>query len=125
MQKISNMLKPIKTDVQYEDALERIYALIQMDVEPGSELGDELEVLSMLVKEYENTHFPMPKPNPIDAIKFRLEQLNLPESEVSKILGTRSRKSEIFSGKRKLSLSMIRVLHQKLKIPAEVLIQAY
>ena len=119
------MLKPIKTDVQYEDALERIYSLIQMEVEPGSELGDELEVLSMLVKEYENTHFPLPKPNPIEAIKFRLEQLNLPESEVSKILGTRSRKSEIFSGKRKLSLSMIRVLHHELKIPAEVLIQAY
>lgn len=125
MQKILNMLKPIKTDVQYEDALERIYSLIQMEVEPGSELGDELEVLSMLVKEYENTHFPLPKPNPIEAIKFRLEQLNLPESEVSKILGTRSRKSEIFSGKRKLSLSMIRVLHHELKIPAEVLIQAY
>jgi len=84
-----------------------------------------LEVLSILIKEYEHEHFSVPKPNPIEAIKFRLEQLNMSEAELSSILGYRSRKSEILSGKRKLSLAMIRKLTEKLHIPAEVLIQAY
>jgi HTH-type transcriptional regulator/antitoxin HigA len=119
------MLKPIKTEVQYEAALERIHELMQMNIEPGTEAGDELEVLALLVKEYENTNYLVPKPHPIDAIKFKLDQMGLSESELSKILGTRSRKSEILSGKRKLSLEMIRKLNRELKIPAEVLIQTY
>ena len=68
---------------------------------------------------------PVPKPNPIEAIKFRLEQMGISEAELSEILGNRSRKSEILSGKRKLNLSMIRKLSERLHIPAEVLIQAY
>jgi len=119
------MSKPIKNDVQYEDALERIYNLLQKEVEPGSIDGDELEVLSILVKEYETVHYPMPKPNPIEAIKFRLEQMDMTEADLSTILGYRSRKSEILSGKRKLSLNMIRKLSQRLHIPADVLIQPY
>lgn len=119
------MLKPIKTEAQYEDALERVYELIQMNLEPGTEEGDELEILSLLVKEYENQHYPVPKPHPIEAIKFRLDQLNLSDQELTRILGSRSRKSEILSGERKLSLEMIRKLTRELKIPAEVLIQAY
>lgn len=118
------MLKPIKNEVQYEAALQRIYELMQLDFEPGTEAGDELEILSLLVKEYENVHYPVPKPHPIEAIKFRLEQMNLSETQLTKLLG-RNRKSEIMSGKRKLSLDMIRKLNQELKIPAEVLIQAY
>ena len=119
------MLKPIKSEAQYEATLERIYELMQLNLEPGTEGGDELEILSLLVKDYENTHYPVPKPHPIEAIKFRLEQLALSESELTRILGSRSRKSEILSGERKLSLEMIRKLNQELKIPAEVLIQAY
>ncbi len=115
----------IKTEAQYKSALERIYELIQLEPAPGSALGDELEILTLLVKAYEEAHYPMPKPHPVEAIKFRLEQLGLSETEVSRILGNRSRKSEIFSGKRKLSLQMIRKLHAELNIPAEVLIQAY
>ena len=76
-------------------------------------------------QQYENERYPVPKPNPIEAIKFRLEQMNLSETELSEILGNRSRKSEILSGKRKLNLAMIRKLTEKLHIPAEVLIQAY
>ncbi len=105
--------------------LERVYELMQKDIQPDSADSDELEVLSILIKEYENENYPVPKPNPLEAIKFRLEQLNMSESELSKILGARSRKSEILSGKRKLSLSMIRKLNEKLKIPAEILIQEY
>ncbi|TLU98290.1 helix-turn-helix domain-containing protein [Dyadobacter luticola] len=116
---------PIKNDVQYDKSLERIYQLMQTDILPDSAESDELEVLSILVKNYENIHFPVPKPNPLEAIKFRLEQLGMTEKELSEILGYRSRKSEILSGKRKLSLAMIRKLNEKLHIPAEVLIQAY
>lgn len=119
------MLKPIKNNLQYEKSLARSYALMQKNILPDSKESDELEILSILIKEYENGHFPVPKPNPLEAIKFRLDQMNMSEAELSKILGYRSRKSEILSGKRKLSLSMIRKLTEKLQIPAEVLIQAY
>jgi HTH-type transcriptional regulator/antitoxin HigA len=82
-------------------------------------------VLSILIKEFENEHYPISQPNPLDAIRFRLEQMNMTESDLSEILGARSRKSEILSGKRKLSLSMIRKLHKKLHIPSQILIQEY
>lgn len=119
------MLKPIKNSQQYEDALAHAYELMQKNIKPDSKESDELEILSILIKEYENERYPVPKPNPIEAIKFRLEQMNMSEVELSEILGYRSRKSEILSGKRKLSLAMIRKLTEKLHIPAEVLIQAY
>lgn len=119
------MLKPIKNNDQYEDALARVYAFMQTDVKPDSKESDELEVLSILVKEYELDHYPVPKPSPLEAIKFRIEQIGMSEAELSNILGARSRKSEILSGKRKLSLTMIRKLNELLHIPAEVLIQAY
>lgn len=119
------MIKPIKSNKQYEDALARVYALMQKGIKPASKESDELEVLSILVKEYEQKHLPIPKPNPLEAIKFRIEQMQMSEAELSSILGHRSRKSEILSGKRKLSLSMIRKLHDLLNIPAEVLIKAY
>jgi len=119
------MIKPIKNNTQYEFALSRIYQLMQKDLKVNSPESDELEILSVLVKEYEHVHFPMPKPNPLEAIKFRLEQKGMTEGELSEILGHRSRKSEILSGKRKLSLAMIRKLNNVLNIPAEVLIQSY
>jgi len=119
------MLKPIKNSQQYEDALARVYALMQKNIKPDSKESDELEILSILIKEYENEHYPVPKPNPLEAIKFRLDQMNMSEAELSEILGYRSRKSEILSGKRKLNLTMIRKLTEKLHIPADVLIQAY
>jgi HTH-type transcriptional regulator/antitoxin HigA len=119
------MIAPIKNNVQYDDALARVYQLMQGETAPDSPESDELEVLSILVKEYENVNFPIAKPKPVEAIKFRLEQLGITEKELSEILGYRSRKSEILSGKRKLSLGMIRKLNETLHIPAEVLIQAY
>lgn len=119
------MTKPIKNNQQYQDALERAYELMQLELPEDSAFSDELEVLSILIKEYELEHFPIPSPHPLEAIRFRMEQLNLTESELSTILGARSRKSEILSGKRKLSLGMIRKLYEKLKIPAEVLIKEY
>lgn len=119
------MLKPIKTEKQYNDALERVYDLMQTDIKDGSAASDELEVLSILIKEFELVHHAVPSPNPVEAIKFRIDQMGISEKELGDILGYRSRKSEILSGKRKLSLAMIRKLNEILHIPAEVLIQAY
>lgn len=119
------MLKPIKTNEQYNQALARVYALMQTNTVAGSAESDELEVLSILIKEYENEHYPLPSPNPIEAIKFRLDQMGISEKQLGEILGYRSRKSEILSGKRKLSLAMIRKLNEVLHIPAGVLIQTY
>ncbi len=119
------MLGPIKNNDQYEDYLARIYILMQQDLKSDSAESDEMEVLSMLVKQYELEHFPVPKPAPLEAIKFRLEQMGMAETELSEILGNRARKSEILSGKRKLNLTMIRKLSERLHIPADVLIQVY
>ena len=85
----------------------------------------EMEILSILIKEYEHEVYPVPKPNPLDAIRFGLDQMNMSEAELSEIPGHRTGKSEILSGKRKLSLVMIRKIAERLSIPAEVLIQAY
>jgi HTH-type transcriptional regulator/antitoxin HigA len=119
------MIKPVKTKKDYEAALERCYELMQKEIKANSKIANELEVLSILVKNYEEKHYPVPQPNPIEAIKFRLEQSGLDEKELNKILGGRSRKSEILNGKRKLSLNMIRELHDKLKISGDILIAEY
>ena len=119
------MLKVIKTEQQYEDALARVYDLMQADLADNSPELDELETLSLFIEYYEDKHYPIALPSPIEAITFRLEQLGKEKSELSLILGTRARQSEILSGKRKLSLNMIRKLHAALGIPAESLIAAY
>lgn len=119
------MLKPIKTEKQYTEALARVYGLMQTEIKENSPESDELEILSILVKEYENEHYVIPSPNPLEAIRFRLDQMGMSEKELGEILGSRSRKSEVLSGKRKLSLAMIRKLNEVLHIPAKVLIQAY
>jgi HTH-type transcriptional regulator/antitoxin HigA len=118
-------IKPIKDEIQYEDTLGRIYELMQVELNEGSKESDEVEVLSMLVKDYELKNYPMPKLKSIDAIKYKMEQMNMTEAQLVEVLGTRSRKSEILSGKRKLSLTMIRKINKVMSIPAEVLIQAY
>ncbi|MBC8047443.1 MAG: transcriptional regulator [Fimbriimonadaceae bacterium] len=119
------MLKPIRKKNEYEESLERIYSLIQKGAKRSEKETDELEILSILAKEYEQKHFPVPPPHPLEAIKFRLEQLGMKESELNNLFGNRSRKSDILNGKRKLSIRMIRLLHDKLKIPAETLIADY
>ena len=123
--KITAMLKLIKNEGEYKDALGRVYNLMQMDLADDSPELDELEALSLFIEHYEDKHYPIALPSPIDAITFRLEQLGKEKSELAKILGTRARQSEILSGKRKLSLEMIRKLHAILGIPAESLIAAY
>ena len=118
-------MKIIKTEEDYELALAKAYSLMQEDFKLGSDKADELDLITLLIEHYEEAHYPILPPNPIAAIKFRLEQLDKTPTELSKILGARSRQSEILSGKRKLSLNMIRKLHEVLNIPAESLIGAY
>ena len=116
-------IKPIKTDSDYQNALERLEIIF--DAKKGSKNGDELEILGILIENYENEYFPIGLPDPVEAIKFRMEQLNYNQTDLANIFGIKSRASEILNKKRKLSLEMIRQLHTKLNIPTEVLIQAY
>ena len=116
-------LKPIKTENDYNLALERLDEIF--DAEPGSEFGDEFELLSILIEKYEEENHPIELPDPIEAIKFRMEQLGLNQNDLSKIVGYKSRVSEILNRKRKLSLKMIRNLKESLSIPSDVLIQDY
>jgi HTH-type transcriptional regulator/antitoxin HigA len=119
------MIKPIKNKKQYKLYLDRAYSLMQLDLHANTEESDELELLSILLETYEKQNYPIDPPHPIDAILFRLDQLGMKKSELKEILGYRSRINEILSGKRKLSLAMIRNLNAVLHIPAEVLIQDY
>ena len=116
-------LKPIKTEKDYFQTLERLEEIF--DAKPGTKEGDELEILGILLEKYENEHFPIGLPDPIEAIKFRMEQLNYSQNDLAEVIGLKSRASEILNKKRKLSLDMIRKLTEKLHIPSEVLIQAY
>ncbi|MEO6693648.1 MAG: helix-turn-helix domain-containing protein [Ignavibacteria bacterium] len=119
------MLKPIKTKKQYESALDRIYNLMQKDCKPNTKESDELEILSILVEKYEDEKFKIELPNPVEAIKFRMETLGLTQNDLSEYLGYKSRVSEILNKKRKLSLPMIRTLNEKLSIPLESLVRDY
>jgi HTH-type transcriptional regulator / antitoxin HigA len=119
------MLKPIRTKKDYRAALERIYELMQKNLKKDSDDYNELDLLTILVEKYEEENYSINLPDPVEAIKFRLEQLNLDLSELAKILGSKSRASEILNRKRKLSISMIRTLHNELNIPASSLIADY
>jgi HTH-type transcriptional regulator / antitoxin HigA len=114
-------IKPIHTEVDYQKALERIEEIF--DAKPGTQEGDELEILGILVDEYEKKHFPIEAPKPVEAIKFRMVQLGMEQKDLARLLGSKSRASEILSGKRSLSLRQIKILYRKLGIPAEILIQ--
>ena len=116
-------IKPIKTKKDYQQALTRLDVIF--DSKKNSPKGDELEILGMLVDNYENENFPVGFPDPIEAIKFRMEQLGYTQSDLANVVGLKSRASEILSRKRKLSLEMIRQIHDRLNIPTEVLTQAY
>lgn len=113
-------MKLIKTESEYEIALAQIEALMHIE-EEGPQM-DELEVLALLVTKYEEDNYPIPPPNPIDAIKFKMEQLGLNNKDLQPYIGSRGRVSEILNGKRKLSLNMIKSLHKGLNIPFSSLI---
>ena len=116
-------LRLIKTKNDYQNALNRLEVIF--DAKPATAVGDELELLGMLIEKYEQEKYPIDFPDPIAAIKFRMEQLGYTQSDLANVVGLKSRASEILNKKRKLTLEMIRNLHETLNIPTAVLIQSY
>jgi HTH-type transcriptional regulator/antitoxin HigA len=116
-------IKPIKNKKDYQQALHRLEKIF--DAKKNTAEGDELEILSILVEKYEDEHFPIGYPDPIEAIKFRMDQMGYSQTDLARIVGLKSRASEILNRKRRLTLEMIRLLHKNLNIPTEVLIQSY
>ena len=116
-------IKPIKTEQNYDQALARLETIFHAEVDTAE--GDEAEVLSILIEKYEDEHYPIGMPDPIEAIKFRMEQMNMKQKDLAEVVGFTSRVSEILNKKRKLTLSMIRKFNTTLHIPTEVLIQDY
>ena len=114
-------IKPIRTKRDYEAALKEIDRL--WGEKAGTPEGDRLDVLATLVDAYEAEHYPMDPPDPIEAIKFRMEQQGLTRTDLEEIIGTRTRIAEVLNRKRGLSITMIRRLHERLGISAEVLIR--
>jgi len=115
--------KVIKTEQDYNKALERLEEIFDAPVD--SPEGDEAELLTILIEKYEEEHYPIEAPDPIEAIKFRMEQMNMSKKDLANIIGYKSRVSEILSKKRKLSLKMIRQLHKELRIPYDSLLSEY
>lgn len=121
--KFKMKIRPIRNEADYQKALERLEVIF--DAKKGTEEGDELEILAIVIDNYENENFPIDMPDPISAIKFRMEQMGLKQKDLVKIMGFKSRVSEIMNRKRKLTLDMIRKLNADLNIPTEILIQDY
>jgi HTH-type transcriptional regulator / antitoxin HigA len=113
-------VRPIRTARDHAHALRRIDRL--MDAQPGTPEGDELDVLATLVEAYEERHFPIADPDPLSAIRFRMDQLGLTRKDLEPLLGSRGRVSEVLNGRRALSLQMIRRLNRDLGIPLESLV---
>ena len=116
-------IKPIRTEEEYRAALARLGDI--WDAEPDTPESDELDVLSVLVEAYEDEHYPMDPPDPIEAIKFRMEQMGLSRRDLEPYIGSRGRVAEVLNRKRGLSIEMIRNLSEGLGISAEVLVAKY
>jgi HTH-type transcriptional regulator/antitoxin HigA len=114
-------VKPIRSKRDYESALKEVEGL--WGAKSGTRDGDRLDVLATLIEVYEEEHYPIDPPDPIEAIKFRMEQQGLTRRDLEEIIGTRTRIAEVLNRKRGLSIGMIRRLHERLGIPAEVLIR--
>ena len=116
-------LKILKTEEDYQQALKQLEKVF--DAPADSEQGDEAELLMLLIENYESKHYPIGPPDPIEAIKFRMEQMDMQKKDLAEIIGYKSRVTEVLSRKRKLTLAMIRNLHNKLNIPYESLMADY
>jgi HTH-type transcriptional regulator/antitoxin HigA len=116
-------IKPIKNKSDYQNALKRLDVL--MDAKKGTLAFDELEILSILIEQYESEHFPVETPDPIEALKFYMEQNNLTNKDLEDVIGSKGRVSNILNKKRPLSINMLRAISTKFSIPAEILIKKY
>lgn len=117
------VLKPIKTESDYRAALKRLEDLF--DAKPGTPESDELEILGLLVDEYEKKHYPIDAPDPVEAIKIRMEEMHLRQVDLVPEIGGKSRVSEVLSRKRRLTVEMIRKLSARLNLPADLLVRDY
>jgi len=116
-------LKPIKSEIDYRNALKRLEVIFDAPVDTKE--GDEAEILSLLIENYENEHYPIEAPDPIEAIKIRMEELNMRQKDLVGIIGGKSRVSEILNRKKRLTVEMIRELERILQISASVLVNNY
>ncbi|MFC0710732.1 helix-turn-helix domain-containing protein [Azorhizophilus paspali] len=116
-------IRPIRTDQDYRAALKEVSALFDHELEPGTPEGDRFDVMVTLIEAYESKHFPIDLPNPIDAIKFRMEQSGLTAKDLEPAIGRTNRVYEVLNGKRALTLPMVWRLHSMFGIPAESLIK--
>lgn len=117
-------IKLIKSPQDHEQALEHLLSLMELNPEPNTAKADEMEVLALLIEKYEEDVFPINKPDPIEAIKFRMEQQGLRNKDLVPYIGSASKVSEVLNGTRNLSLNMIRRLSEGMNISASILIQA-
>jgi HTH-type transcriptional regulator / antitoxin HigA len=113
-------IRPIKTEKDYNTSIRRIEVL--WGAKKDTPQGDELDLLVTLVESYEMKHYPIAPPDPVDAIKFRMEQMDMKKADLVQYIGSQSRVSEILNGKRKLTLGMIKSLYKGLRIPADILL---
>jgi len=114
-------IRPIKTEQDYNSAVRRIELL--WGAKKDTPQGDEMDLLVTLVESYEMKHYPIAPPDPVDAIKFRMEQMDMTKADLIQYIRSQSRVSEILNRKRKLTLSMIKSLYKGLRIPAEILLE--
>lgn len=115
-------IQPIKTEMDYEKALERVDVLMEQDPNMGTPQSDELEILALLIEKYEENHWAIATPDPIEAIKYRMEEMGLKQKDLVPMIGSKSKVSEVLNRKIGLSLSMIAQISAKLRIPLEVLV---
>ena len=116
-------IRIIKTKQQYRRYLEEVDRLVSLDPDPHTAEGGRLELLAKLVEDYEKERFKFRRPDPVEAILFRMEQQGLRQKDIAELVGGKNRASEVLSRKRPLTLAMVRALHEKLGIPSELLIQ--
>jgi len=116
-------IRPLKTDKDYQEALERLEEIF--DASKDTPEGDEAEILSLLIDNYENEFYPIEAPDPIEAIKIRMEEMNLKQKDLIGIIGAKSKVSEVLNKKRKLTVEMIRKLSQTLRLSASLLVRDY
>ena len=116
-------LKVIKTQAEYDAAIQRLEIIF--DAKYNALEGAELELLSLVIDNYEKEHFPIDLPDPIETIKYRMEQLGYKQKDLADIIGLKSRVSEVLNKKRKLTLDMVRKIHRSLNIPTDVLLKEY
>ncbi len=116
-------IKPIRTEIDYDSALDRL--LVIFDAPTNSNEGDEAEILSLLIENYENEYYPIEAPDPIEVIKIRMEEMNLKQKDLVGVIGGKSRVSEILHKKKKLTVDMIRKLAEMLNLSASILVNNY